>query len=63
MAASGSSSRYFPLAKLGVNLVAVLALVLLITAAPIPEEKQISIYSNVANYSLPVTAENGHDYV
>jgi N-acetylmuramoyl-L-alanine amidase len=42
---------------------AVFALVLLITAAAPPEEKQISIYSNVANYSLPVTVENGHDYV
>ncbi len=63
MAVSRSSSRCSPLARLAVNLSAVFALVLLISAAAPLEEKQISIYSNVANYSLPVTAENGHDYV
>lgn len=63
MAVSRSSSRYSPLAKLAVNLGAVFALVLLTSAAAPPEEKQISIYSNIANYSLPVTAENGRDYV
>jgi N-acetylmuramoyl-L-alanine amidase len=63
MAVSRSSSRYSPLAKLAVNLGALVALVLLISAAAPPEEKQISIYSNVANYSLPVTPENGTDYV
>lgn len=63
MAVSSFSSRYSSLAKLAVNLAAIFALVLLISAAAPPEEKQISIYSNVANYSLPVTAENGQDYV
>jgi len=28
-----------------------------------PEEKRISIYSNAANYSLPVLARNGQEYV
>src|SRR5271167_2963741 len=28
-----------------------------------PEEKRISIYSNVANYTLPIVERNGTDYV
>jgi N-acetylmuramoyl-L-alanine amidase len=40
-----------------------LALVLLSSAVGSPEEKQISVYSNIANYSLPVSEENGRDYV
>src|SRR6185437_7133791 len=63
MAVSRCSSSYSSLAKLAVNLSALVALVLLISAAAAPEEKQISIYSNVANYSLPVATENGRDYV
>jgi N-acetylmuramoyl-L-alanine amidase len=37
--------------------------VLIFSAAGAPEEKQLSIYSNAANYSLPVSEENGYDYV
>jgi N-acetylmuramoyl-L-alanine amidase len=50
-------------AKCFAYLGAILALVLSLSAAGSPEEKQISIYSTVANYSLPVLQQNGHDYV
>jgi N-acetylmuramoyl-L-alanine amidase len=63
MAVSRCSSSYSSLAKLAVNLSAVFALVLLISADVPLEERQISVYSNIANYSLPVTVENAHDYV
>lgn len=49
--------------KILLYLGAVLALLISSTAAGPPEEKQISIYSTVANYSLPVLQQNGHDYV
>jgi len=29
----------------------------------VPDEKHLSVYSNAANYSLPVTERNGSDYV
>jgi N-acetylmuramoyl-L-alanine amidase len=35
--------------------------VLLVSAAP--PEKHLSIYSNAANYSLPIVQRQGHDYV
>lgn len=28
-----------------------------------PEEKRISIYSNAANYTLPILERNGADYI
>jgi N-acetylmuramoyl-L-alanine amidase len=45
---------------------AALCLAILFLAASLsgaPEEKRIAIYSVVANYSLPVTERDGHDYV
>ncbi|HEY1462001.1 MAG TPA: N-acetylmuramoyl-L-alanine amidase [Terriglobales bacterium] len=46
-----------------VRVSAALVLLVSLSAAGSPEEKQISVYSTVANYSLPVLQQNGHDYV
>src|SRR5574337_609548 len=52
----GSRSRRIP-ALVGLLILAALVIV----AAP--ENKQISVYSTAANYSLPVLEKNGQDYV
>lgn len=44
-------------------LAAAFTVVLVLNAAGAPQEKQLSIYSNAANFSLPVAEENGNDYV
>ncbi len=40
-----------------------LALILLLAASPSAQEKQITIYAQLTNYSLPVMETGGHDYV
>ena len=40
-----------------------LSLLFLLAAAPPREEKHISVYSNVATYTLPVLDRNGREYV
>jgi N-acetylmuramoyl-L-alanine amidase len=50
------------LTKSSFYFVSVFSLVILLTAAR-PEEKQLSVYSNATNYSLPVPQINGTDYV
>lgn len=54
--------RKFPSIKI-IIVAAIFACVFLTAANGAPEAKQISIYSNIANYSLPVVDENGHEYV
>jgi N-acetylmuramoyl-L-alanine amidase len=60
--AAGRLSRRLPLPALLASTAAVfLASALLLYSSP--EEKHISIYSNAANYSLPVLERNGDEYV
>jgi N-acetylmuramoyl-L-alanine amidase len=40
-----------------------IAAVILLSAAPPDEEKHISVFSPVANYTLPVLERSGHEYV
>jgi N-acetylmuramoyl-L-alanine amidase len=42
---------------------ALLLALTILSAAPTPEEKHLSIYSPVAIYTLPVTERNGRDYI
>lgn len=44
-------------------LAAALAALVFLGATPGSEEKRLSIYSSVANYTLPVTDRMGHEYV
>ncbi|MGA8151117.1 MAG: N-acetylmuramoyl-L-alanine amidase [Terriglobales bacterium] len=44
-------------------LIAVLALGFTLLSSGSPDEKRVSIYSNVANYSLPVSQHKGVEYV
>jgi N-acetylmuramoyl-L-alanine amidase len=37
--------------------------VTLLSAAPVAEEKHISVYSPVATYSLPILERSGHEYI
>ncbi len=40
-----------------------LAGVIFLSAAPVADEKRISVFSPVANYTLPVLERSGHEYV
>jgi N-acetylmuramoyl-L-alanine amidase len=60
--ASGRLSRGRPVPAVGAFTAAILlASTLLLYSSP--EEKRISIYSNAANYSLPVLERNGDEYI
>jgi N-acetylmuramoyl-L-alanine amidase len=62
--APGSGGEDAPTTAAGTAalLVGILALaVLLVSAAP--PEKRLSVYSSVANYSLPIVQRQGHEYV
>ncbi len=45
------------------TLALLLAVVTLLPAAPSADEKQLSVYSPVATYTLPVLERSGHEYV
>src|SRR5579863_9209420 len=59
--ASRRPSRRRLVATVGFAAAILLASTLLLYSAP--EEKRITIYSNAANYSLPVLERNGDEYV
>ena len=49
--------------SLGALSVTVLLFVAVLLVSAAPPEKHLSIYSNAANYSLPIVQRQGHDYV
>ncbi len=55
-------SSYLAL-RCGVVLIALLAVATALLVSASPEEKRLSVYSNIANYSLTVAQSNNVDYV
>src|SRR5579871_1911672 len=47
----------------GARVILTLLLVLALAPSPSAQEKQITIYAQLTNYSLPVMESGGHDYV
>src|SRR5690348_10090606 len=54
-------SKAHILAAVALACVLLVAMTALLFSAP--EEKKISVYSNAANYTLPIVQKNGQDYV
>src|SRR5579859_6117251 len=63
--ASRRPSRARPVPAAGALLTFTIAIFLAFTLLlySAPEERRVAIYSNIANYSLPVLERNGIDYV
>lgn len=60
---SGDSTLRVPRAVLWPTLVGLLAVASAVLIAGSADQKRISVYAVVANYSLPVSEHNGRDYV
>jgi N-acetylmuramoyl-L-alanine amidase len=62
-ASSGGEGAPTTAAGTAAVLIGILTFVVLLVSGAAPPEKRLSVYSSVANYSLPMVQRQGHEYV